>query len=144
MGWDPGCWVVLLMGPKKHKAVEKKKMPLLSDLGVLSCGGFLPTMTVQWWLIFFKNRKHWTLRESGGRSRDRFLGFHKLSAFFESQWKGRMFFFLTTSTTNPISLCRRVSDHLLEGSDLARLCGLFLPVAKVPSTARVAEVCQMG
>lgn len=37
MGWDPGCWVVLLMGPKKHKAVEKNEC-LVSDLGVLSCG----------------------------------------------------------------------------------------------------------
>ena len=138
----PGYTGNLLMGPKNIRQL-KKKMPLLSDLGVLSCG-VSTKMTVQWWLIFFKNRKHWTLRESGGRSRDRFLGFHKLSVFFESQWKGRMLFFLTTSTTNPISLCRRVSDHLLEGSDLARLCGLFLPVAKVPSTARVAEVCQMG
>ena len=80
-----------------------------------------------------------------------FLGF-QIICFFVEPMEGRMFFFLTTSTKNPMSwlhlfftrFCRRVSDHLLEGSDLARLCGLFLPVAKVPSTARVAEVCQMG
>ena len=60
-GWDAGISWEFVDGSQKHKAVEKK-MPLLSDLGVLKWG-FLPTKMVRvGWLIFSKNRKHWTSR----------------------------------------------------------------------------------